>query len=81
MQIMSTCHEDQYTVMIMSHSLFLKMKNVVDKIVEKIKTHILCSINFILKKSCHLWVNVEKYCRAEHATDDNSAHVFYMLVT
>jgi hypothetical protein len=27
----------------------VKMKNAVDKIVEKIKTHVLCSLTFILK--------------------------------
>ena len=48
MRIMSTLHEDQCTFMIMSNSLLLKMKNVMDKIVEKIKTYILCSITFIL---------------------------------
>jgi len=45
---MSTSHEDQYTFVILSHSLLIKMKNV-NKFVEKIKTHILCSITFILK--------------------------------
>jgi len=40
------------------------------KVVEKIKTHILCSVTFFFK-SCHLWDNVEKYCRAGEATDDS----------
>jgi hypothetical protein len=40
------------------------------KVVEKIKTHILCSITFFLK-SCCLWDNVEKYVTARQATDDN----------
>jgi len=59
---MSTSHENQYTFMILSHSLLLKMKNVIDKIVEKIKTHILlCSINFILKNNAIyeiMWKNI-----------------------
>jgi len=58
---MSASHEDRYTFMIMTHSLFLKMKTVVDKIVEKIKTHILCSINFILKNHAIyelMWKNI-----------------------
>ena len=38
--------------------------------VDKIITHILFSITFF-RKSCHLWDNVEKYCRARQATDDN----------
>jgi hypothetical protein len=40
------------------------------KVAEEIKTHILCSITFS-RKSCGLWDNVEKYCRARQATDDN----------
>ena len=30
------------------------------QVVEKIKTHILCSVTFFLRKSCRLWENVEK---------------------
>jgi len=37
------------------------------KVVEKIKTHIWCSKTFF-RKSCHLWDNVEKYCRSGQAT-------------
>jgi hypothetical protein len=40
------------------------------KVVDKIKTHILCSINFF-RKSCRSWDNAEKYGRARQATDDN----------
>jgi hypothetical protein len=40
------------------------------KVVEKIKTHILCSIKFF-RKYYGLWDNVEKYGRARQATDDN----------
>jgi len=40
-----------------------------NKLVEKIKTHVLCSVTFF-RKSCRLWDNVEKYCRAGQATDD-----------
>ena len=39
------------------------------KVVEKIKTHMLCSITFF-RKSCRLWHNVEKYGTAGKATDD-----------
>jgi len=41
-------------------------------VVQKIKTHILYSMTFF--KSCRLWDNVEKYCTAGQATDDNMAH-------
>jgi len=50
------------------------MKNVSGKIIEKIKTQILGTITFFLRKSWRLWVNVEKYCRAGQATDDNMVH-------
>jgi len=40
------------------------------KVVEKIK-HILYSIPFF-RKTCRWWDNVEKHCRARHATDDNT---------
>ena len=42
------------------------------KVVEKIKTHILCSIIFS-RKPCRLRDNVEKYFRAGQATDGNMA--------
>jgi len=35
--------------MIISHSVLLRMKNVSDKIVERIKTHIVWSITFFYK--------------------------------
>ena len=37
--------------------------------VEKIKTHISCSVTFS-RKSCRLWDNVEKYCTSWQATDN-----------
>jgi len=49
-------HEDVCTFMIASGWVLLKMGNVSDKIVEKIKTHILWSITFSQN-----WDTVEKY--------------------
>jgi hypothetical protein len=43
------------------------------KLVEKIKTRFLSSIIFS-PKSCLLRENVEKYCGAGEATDDNMAN-------
>jgi len=40
------------------------------KVVEKIKTHILCSVT-CFRKSCHLWDNVGKYSRAGQVTDND----------
>jgi len=51
------------------------------KVVEKIKTHIFCSVTYPPPQSCHLFDIVEKYCRAGQATDDNMAHVQCMLDT
>jgi hypothetical protein len=47
------------------------MQNVSNKIVEKIKTHILGSINFFQKPWC-VWDNVKKYYTARQATDDST---------
>jgi hypothetical protein len=69
-RVTDTLHEDVYTFMIISSQLLLRMRNASDKFVEKIKTHILCSITFF-RKSCRLWDNVEKYGRTRQATDDN----------
>jgi hypothetical protein len=49
---------------------FLEWEMFGTKVVEKIKTQILCSITFF-RKSCRLRYNVEKYGRARQATDDN----------
>jgi hypothetical protein len=63
---MGTCvHLWQYLA-----EIFLEWEIFQTKVVEKIRTHILCSITFSLK-SCRLWDNVEKYGTARQATDDN----------
>jgi hypothetical protein len=49
---------------------FLQWELFQTKVVEKIKTHILCSIIFSWK-SCRLWDNVKNYGRARQATDGN----------
>jgi len=50
------------------------------KFVEKIKTHILCSITFFENPALYetMW---KKYCKAGQATDDNMAHAHCMLDT
>jgi hypothetical protein len=52
------------------HSVLRIMGKFSDKIVEKFNTHIACFVKFY-RKSCRLWDNVEEYCRARRATDDN----------
>jgi hypothetical protein len=53
------------------HSFFLESEIFQTGNVDKIKTHILCSIAFFLNNHCHLWYNVDKYGRSRQATDDN----------
>jgi len=49
-------------------------------VVAKIKTRNLCPVTLLFFKSCRLW-DVEKYCTAGQATDDNMAHAHCMLDT
>jgi hypothetical protein len=49
------------------------------KVVEKIKTHILCSVTFFFRKSRRLRDNVEKYCTARQPTDYSTEHAHCML--
>jgi hypothetical protein len=57
---------------------FLECEMFQTKVVEKNKTHILCSCDFF-RKSCRLWDNVEKCYRAGQVTDDNMAHAHCKL--
>jgi hypothetical protein len=49
--------------MTISRLFFLRKRNVLDKVVEKNKTHILCSVTFCSEKNCR-YENVKKYGRA-----------------
>ena len=60
--------------------LFLQWKMFWDKVVDRAKPHILRAITFY-RKSCRLRDNVEKYCKAGQATDNNIAHAHCMLDT
>jgi hypothetical protein len=53
-----------------SPSFFLEWEILRIKVVEKITTHILCSIT-LFWKSCRLWDNVEKCGTGTQVTDDN----------
>ena len=72
--IRGTLHEDQYTFLIISHSLLHRMRNIWDKIVEKIKTHILWSILFPPpppENRTFYEICGKKYGRRVHATGDS----------
>ena len=43
------------------------------RIVERIKTHILCSVN-LFSENRIMW---KKYCRARQATDDKTAYAYF----
>jgi len=48
------------------------------KVVEKITTHFVFS-NFFFPEDRAVYENVEKYCRAGHATEDNMACAHCMM--
>ena len=50
---MGTSHEDQYTFLVISCLFLFRMRNTSDRIVEKIKPHILCPVTFF-QKLCRL---------------------------
>ena len=54
---------------------FLEWEMFQTKVVEEIKTHILCWVFFFFRKSCRLWDNVEKYSRAGQDTDDRRMRI------
>ena len=58
-----TLHAKRYKFMIISSYIHLGVRMFQTKVVEKVKTHILCSIT-VFPKSCRLWDNMENYSRA-----------------
>jgi hypothetical protein len=74
-KITGTLHGDQNTFLIISRSFLLRMRNVADKSCRGSQnTRFVFSNFFFPLKSCILWDNVGKYCRAGQATDENMAH-------
>ena len=68
-KVTDTWHEDLCTFIMICRLILLRMTNVSDKFLEKIKTHVLCSVS-VFWKSCRLWDSVEKYYRPGQSTDD-----------
>jgi hypothetical protein len=77
--ITGTLDEDLPTLMILSRRMLLRMRDVSDKICRKKSNTCFIFSNCFPHKSCRLWDNVEKYCRAGQAADDNMAHAHCML--
>ena len=76
-RITGTLHEDLRTFKIISR-WSLRMRNASEKIVEKIKIHILYSITFF-QKLCCVWDNVQKCGRIRQATDDSIIQCMHIM--
>jgi S-adenosylmethionine synthetase len=75
----SSLYAEQLTFL-MSPSVLCRMRDVTDKIVEKIIISVLYSAT-IFRKLCHLPDNVEKYCRGGQFIECNTTHKHCMLDT
>jgi hypothetical protein len=51
---------DQYIFLIVSSSILLQIRNILNKVVVKIKTHLLCSITFLEIRAAYeiRWKNI-----------------------
>jgi len=60
MKIKGTSHEDSFTFMVISRSVLIRMRNVSDRFMEKIKTRILCFILFFKNRAVYeiMWKNM-----------------------
>jgi hypothetical protein len=56
---------------LISFWIFVIMRNILNKFVEKIKTRILSRTNFFPPKISRLWNNVEKYSRERQASEES----------
>jgi hypothetical protein len=74
---MVTLHEDVSIFMTISCWTLLRLRNILDEYLEKIKTHILCSITFF-RKSYRFRDKVEMGGGAREAVND-MAHARCML--
>jgi len=70
-RITGTLHEHLGVYLWYLAEFFLEWEMFQSKVIENIKTYILCSITFFFRKSCRLWELVEKYGRARRAADDD----------
>ena len=59
---------------------FLEWEMLQKKAVGELKTHVVYLLTFF-RKSSRLWENVEKYCKAGQATDDNMRMRFARWIT
>ena len=64
-------HKDILTFMITSGRIILRVRNASDKSCSEKRTHILCSVRFLLQFIWYLWGTEENYGTARQATDNN----------
>jgi len=69
---MGTLHENRYTFSIISRSIHLRMRNILDKCCRENQNTRFVFNNFFPQKPCRLWNNVEEYFRAGEATGGNT---------
>jgi hypothetical protein len=79
--VAGTLNEDQYTFVMISRSVLLRMVNVSDKYCRENQNTHFPVIFGGMGGSCPLWNKVEKYCRAGQATNDNMALAHCVLGT
>jgi hypothetical protein len=75
--ITDTLHAGRYTFLIISHSVIVIMRHVLDVVVEKIKTHIVCPVTFF-RRSYRVCKKVEKLVTG-HQWQYNTGHALCML--
>jgi len=79
-KIKGTLHEDHFAFWIKCRSNHIRMRNFWTKVVEKLETHILCSINILFYKNHAVdEITWKKVCTTGHATQGNMGHAHCML--
>jgi hypothetical protein len=79
-RIVRTLYEDQHMFTSYLAEFFLEWKMVQARVAEKSK-HAFYVQYFFFRKSCLLWDNVKKCCRAGQATNDNMAYAQCLMDT
>ena len=77
-RIMGTLHKGQYTFMTTYRAVLLRMMIFSHKFLKKKRFY--KSVSFF-RKSCPLWDNVKKYCKAGQATNDSVSYAHCILDT
>jgi len=79
-RITNNLREDQYIFFTTSRSFLLKVRNVSEKSCRENQNKHFVINKFFKKKLCHLYeIMWKKKCNAGQATDNNTAHAYWML--